>query len=109
MAATDPEAEEPSSPAVGDPRPLPMDDLLNILVISIPVLKVLLFGTPGPGVGGTLSKVYSLGTVVAGFDKGAPTLLYGKSGWREYGNMGRIAVTRFAEPVLQADITVYQP
>lgn len=101
-----PEVEGLSSLPMGDARPLARAVLLSILLISIPVPKLLLLGTPGPGVAGTLSKVYSLGTSTAGLDNGAPTLLYGRSGWREYGNMGSTAVTLLAEPVLHADITV---
>lgn len=104
-----PEVGGRSSLATGDARPLARAVLLSILVRSIPVPKLLLLGTPGPGVAGTLSKVYSLGTSTAGLDSGAPTLLYGRSGWREYGNIGSTAVTLRAEPVLQADITIYDP
>ena len=47
-------------------------------------MKLALFVMPGAGVAGTLSKVYlSLGTSDGGLDKGAPILLYGRSGWRE--------------------------
>jgi hypothetical protein len=102
-----PEVGGRSSLATGDARPLARAVLLSILVRSIPVPKLLLLGTPGPGVAGTLSKVYSLGTSTAGLDSGAPTLLYGRSGWREYGNMGSTAVTLRADPALQADITIY--
>lgn len=73
-------------------------------MISIPLVRPSVLGRPGPGVAGTLSKVYLPESLGALF-KGAPALLYGRSGCREYGKRGRTAVTLLAEPVLQAEIT----
>ena len=75
--------------------------------LSTPLWRPGVCGWPGPGVVGLLSKVKSpLLEPEGGFASGAPTLLYGRSGCREYGKSGKIAVTFFAEPVLHAEIII---
>ena len=84
-----------------DARPSCFCNRSKPLPLEIPGVWVV----PGPGVPGTLSKVKSLPLMVVGaLESGAPILLYGTSGCREYGNRGRTTVTRLAEPVLQAEI-----